>query len=109
MTLSIETGSSIRVGELFNKSSIAIDATRTWRSLRVGKGAIVKWIRAASASDNPLVPRIAPVACLSCGSAAHLIRRTPHAELGAGIERRTFECSVCLDHTAITVAHKLSA
>jgi hypothetical protein len=37
--LSIATGSSIGVGELFNKWSIAIDATRTWRFLRVGTGA----------------------------------------------------------------------
>jgi hypothetical protein len=68
----------------------------------------VKWIKPSSASDSPLVPRIAPVVCMSCGSAAHLIRRAPHSQLGARVERRTFECSACLELTAITVEHGLS-
>jgi hypothetical protein len=108
-TLSIEIDSWIGVGKRFNKSAIAIHATRTRRFLRVGKGTIVKWIKAASAGGSPLVPRIAPVACLSCGRAAHLIRRAPLAQLGVGIEQRTFECSACLERTAITVEHELSA
>jgi hypothetical protein len=100
----------VAVEDLFNNSSpFAIDATRTQCFLRVGKGAIVKWIKSASASGSPLVPRIAPVACLSCGRAAHLVRRAPSAELGAGIEQRTFECSGCLERTAITIKHQLSA
>ena len=74
-------------------------------SLRRGRGLIVKHMKLDSAGVSPLVPSIAPIACTRCGNPAHLIRRTPDAQMGGKIETRTFECCACLELTSITVEH----
>jgi hypothetical protein len=56
-----------------------------------------------SAGMSPLVPAIAPVACIDCGKPAHLVRRTPDAQRGPRTEQQIFECSVCLALTTMAV------
>jgi hypothetical protein len=64
----------------------------------------MKLRKVVSADAGPLVPDIAPIACIYCGKPAHLIQLTPHPQMGPTTERRTFECESCDKLTEIAVA-----